>query len=194
MKTKNILLPLLFLWILLILGACGATKNTTKTVDQQESKKHHVFPKDWKGVWKGRLYIYKATGLVSEIDMQLRILPTAIDTVWTWNIIYGEITDDNRPYELIPIQSQQGHYIIDEKNGILLDVYFQNETLYSRFEVADNDIFITYTLLEDELIFRVVSGSKKPIRSTGGDASKEIPLVLAYPISTTQEARLKLEK
>ena len=66
------------------------------------------FPKSWEGKWSGTLGIFRDTGKVQELPMELHILPidSASNPSWTWTIIYGEDkAKGKRPYELITLDA-----------------------------------------------------------------------------------------
>jgi hypothetical protein len=56
--------------------------------------------------------------------MELRIHPADSINTWTWQIIYGSESEDNRPYNLIKKDTSGIHWVIDEKDGIILDQYW----------------------------------------------------------------------
>ena len=91
------------------------------------------FPQSWIGNWKGELQWYK-TGKAEpqKVNMELRIHPTDITETFTWQIIYGSASEDNRPYTLIAKDTTKTHWVIDENNGIVLDQYWVgNKFLWS---------------------------------------------------------------
>jgi hypothetical protein len=60
------------------------------------------FPESWTGNWKGELTWYKTgNNEPQQVSMELRIQPTDISGKFTWQIIYGSATIDNRPYILV---------------------------------------------------------------------------------------------
>ena len=147
------------------------------------------FPKDWLGEWEGNLEVFNAKGKSMELYMGLNILPIENDR-YTWTIIYGEGEKrQERKYELMPKDTAKGHYLIDEKNSIILDDFLLGNTLYSRFEVMGNLLLISYRLESETLNFEVVSGNLEPINTTGGQDS--IPIVNSYNIFVMQQAILK---
>jgi hypothetical protein len=91
------------------------------------------FPGSWAGNWKGELNWYKTgTAEPKKVNMELRIraihTPGSADT-WTWQIIYGSETEDNRPYKLVQKDTTGIHWVIDEDNGIVLDQYWVGNKL-----------------------------------------------------------------
>ena len=79
------------------------------------SAQKNSFPGSWIGNWKGELQWYK-TGKPDpqKVNMELRIMPGDSIGQYTWQIIYGSITEDNRPYILKAKDAANGHWVIDE--------------------------------------------------------------------------------
>jgi len=181
---KIIKLSTIFSFILLV--SCQISKKTTDKIVIEK------FPEAWIGEWEGQLEIFRGQKKVQEIYMGLNILP--IDsTTYTWTIIYGDGEKrQERKYEIKPKNKEAGHYIIDEKNSILLDDYLIGNTLYSRFEVQKSLLLISYEKMGERIIFEVISGKLDNPTLTGGQDS--IPNVNSYPISIGQKAILKRKK
>ena len=151
-----------------------------------------VFPRDFVGNWKGILEWAPITKPVQTVNMELRIQPVK-DSVnqFTWNLVYGSVTADNRPYILMPADSAKGHWVIDEKNGIILDQYYVKGRLVGAFSVQQSTIVSTYTLIdENTMTVEFVTYSSKPIATTGkGDSTS--PSVDSYEIKSIQKAVLR---
>lgn len=153
------------------------------------------FPQDWEGIWAGQLEVYKDTGLVNTLPMELHILPIDSNTVpsWTWTIIYGADKEaGRRSYELIRLQADRGHYLIDEKNSIKMEAYYLGGAFYQWFEVGENRLLTTTKKIDNTIVWEIVFGSIQPVSTTGDSLFKgeEIPPVLSYPVSGLQKAVL----
>jgi hypothetical protein len=150
------------------------------------------FPQSFVGNWKGTLEWYKAGDKEPQkITMELRVQPAA-DTAgqYTWNIIYGSVTADNRPYILKPVDTAKGHWIIDEVNGILLDQYWIGGKFHGAFTVENNTIVNNYWIENGNLYVEFVSYPAKPLATTG-KGSEDSPFVNSYNIKAWQKAVLK---
>jgi hypothetical protein len=156
------------------------------------------FPDDWLGVWKGKLKIYSPKGLAQEVDMKIENLPTDTIDVYQWALIYGEDeVKGRRNYFLKVIDREKGHYVVDEKNGILIDAFLFNNKLISNFEVMNNQLTSIYDLTDDTMIFEIYVNKTTPISTTGNIESEngeKIPEVKSYPISGYQKAILCKQK
>lgn len=150
-----------------------------------------VFPRDWTGNWKGELQWFKTGNPVPQhVQMELRIQPADSTNKYTWNLIYGAATEDNRPYFLLPKDSSGIHWVIDEKNGIVLDEYWIGNKLCGMFTVMNATIISKYWLEGEELIMEMLTIGAKPLVTTG-NGSKDSPLVYSYRVNGYQLARLR---
>lgn len=151
------------------------------------------FPQSWAGDWKGDLYWYK-TGSVEpkKVNMELRIhaIPGR-DSLnsWTWQIIYGAETEDNRPYKLVQKDTAGIHWAIDENNGIVLDQYWVGGKFSGAFTVQNSTIINSYWMEENKLVVEFYSLSAKPI-SNSGNGTEDSPKVDSYKMGSYQKAIL----
>jgi hypothetical protein len=148
------------------------------------------FPQSWIGNWKGELLWY--TGAAKEpkkINMELRIQPSDSAHKFSWQLIYGSATEDNRPYTLIAKDTAKGHWVIDENNGIVIDQFLIANKFCGAFTVQTSTIVNNYWLEDGKSYVEFYSISAKPINTTGkGD--KEIPFVDSYHVKSYQKAVL----
>jgi hypothetical protein len=152
------------------------------------------FPHDWAGRWRGTLQIHGVAGVVQSVPMRVEIVPTADSARWQFALIYGD--DDakgRRAYELVVQDAAKGQYVIDEKNGILLDARYLDGRLLSAFSVGGTRLISSYEKRGDELTFEIISGKDAPSRSSGGtrQGTEEVPPVQSFPIGTWHRAVLK---
>ena len=148
------------------------------------------FPDDFTGNWKGELAWFPVGKPAQRVPMQLLIQPSA-DTAghFTWHIIYNDQSKDSRPYQLKPVDTLTGHWLIDERNGILLDQYWVGNRFSGAFSVSNATIVNTYYIEDDKMIVEFISYPLKSVR-TSGKGNKEIPFVESYAVKSFQRAVL----
>ena len=147
----------------------------------------------WLGVWKGELNIENSpTGVRNVIPMELHISKSDSAGIWNWRIIYKDSTQDDRKYLLKIVDEKAGKYVIDEKDGIVLEANLFGNKLISRFEVMNSLLEITYTLDGDRIHFEVSSSKLKPTSVTQSQA--EQVEVKSYEIISYQTAILYKQK
>lgn len=150
-----------------------------------------TFPKSFVGNWSGTLDWYVAGKKdPKKVAMRLLIHPTDTANVYTWRLQYGEAGEDNRPYLLKPVDTLNGHWRVDERNGILLDHYWLGNRLSVAFTVMSSTIFNTYRLEGDSLLVEFHSLTAKPV-TTSGLGTVESPHVASYGAKFYQRAVLK---
>jgi hypothetical protein len=125
--------------------------------------------------------------------MQLIVQPTDTANVYSWQIIYGEKGQDNRPYLLKPVDTAKGHWQIDERNGIVIDQYFTGNRFTSAFTVQSTTIVDSYWREGKTLVAEFYSLTAKPVATTGG-GTEESPRVDSYAIKGYQKAVLLFRK
>lgn len=146
------------------------------------------FPSAWEGNWKGELLWYAGAGKEpKKVNMELRVHKT--DTAWSWQMIYGSAAEDNRPYTLFALDTAQGHWAINEENGIILDQFLVAGRLSGAFTVGNTTILNTYELRGDSLVVEFNSFQAKPL-TTSGKGTEDSPTVDSYKVRSYQRAVL----
>lgn len=152
---------------------------------------HIQISTDWLGVWKGNMSLVYSNGKSQNIAYQIHISKSDTSQRWFWTIVYGEGKDkQERKYELLAVNSNLGKYAIDEKNSIILDAFFADNTLACHFLVEKNRIMTFYRLENAQLYFENWMVKDENPNKTGKGA-KDIPEVLSFPFKVMQRAVLK---
>ncbi len=143
------------------------------------------FPESWVGNWKGELHIVGVAGSQT-VPMALDIQPKGPDR-YTWEIRYGN--QPARPYELVPVRPEAGHWVIDENNGILIDSFHLGDEFVSQFEINQVRISTRHKLDGEVLKVELDSFTRAPLRRSGSQPN----LVDAFAGQTIQRAELRRE-
>jgi hypothetical protein len=151
-----------------------------------------ALPAEWHGRWTGTLKITPVSGAPQETVMEMVIEPLKDSKNYRWKIVYGDGKKAPvRDYELAP-QEKANHFVIDEKNGLLIDAWLVGKTMHSQFQVGDSMIPVRYELKSDTLLFSLAVYGAKDARTTKlmkGDTE-----VKAYRLMTVQSAELRKAK
>jgi hypothetical protein len=153
-----------------------------------------TFPNEWLGYWVGDLHIFNEQGLKQTLPMALENSITDVSGQYTWAIIYGaDSIAGRRDYMLNEVDKSKGHYIVDEKNGILLDAFLIDNELISVFEVLGNSLTSTYKREGDNLIFEIMMFKSDHTSITGDTiiGMDTIPPVKSFKPVVRQKAVLK---
>ena len=149
------------------------------------------FPHSFLGSWEGTLYWYQTgKALPEKVKMQLIIKPADSANTFTWQIIYGDKGQDNRPYVLKAVDTTKGHWQIDERNGIILDQCFLGNRFTGAFTVQTSTIVNSYWREGNNLIAEFYSITAKPVAITG-EGTGDSPKVDSYATKSYQKAVMK---
>lgn len=92
----------------------------------------------WYGSWGGEARLLGPASDGRPFAMELHVQPISDRDAVTWTIVYGEgVGRQVRAYELVASPKQPGRFVMDEKNGILIDCQLIGDVLYSQFQVAE---------------------------------------------------------
>ena len=147
------------------------------------------FPASFVGNWKGTLTWNRPGKQPQEFTMRLNIQPVDSGR-YTWQIVYGDNQQDNRPYLLQPVDTAKGHWQVDERNSIVLDSYVIDNVFSSVFSVSGSTIVSKYELTDKGLLVSFTTFATKPVTITGG-TSAEVPAVDSYKVLGLQQGLLK---
>jgi len=148
------------------------------SVRSEEPAAKPSLPAEWHGRWSGPLRIIGGKGAAPNTTMRLTIEPIDKDRL-TWTIIYGE--GDKVPvrrYEFIAGDKGPNHFVIDEKNGSLIDLRLLDGSLRGMFRVKGDDgknatmIFTTYRLSGANLVVEMTVFPESAKRATEIESAK----------------------
>jgi hypothetical protein len=160
----------------------------TKTV--QGGSSNNSFPQNWQGKWSGTMLNRSVKGQSQNVPMTLRIQPISNNPLrYTWQITYGAGAKKVvRNYELVAKDRGAGHFVIDEKDGTLIDAWWVGETLYSQFRVGNRLLNLQYERQSDRLRYKLVT--YQPLNSAPDEGSQQKVPFESYQIGAVQSAEL----
>jgi hypothetical protein len=155
------------------------------------------FPNEWLGSYEGIMYIeYPSERDSTKIEFEL--LETDKPNVWKYKVSYinekwGMIVKD---YQLLwnDTLSSKNHFILDEKNGLLIDEIFLNNSFYAHFEVGANHFQSVLQRKNNDLYYEIrCSTPQKGLKTqtTDKDEKGEFYNVHSFVTYTIQYAVLK---
>jgi hypothetical protein len=150
------------------------------------------FPEDFLGEWKGTLLIHGAKGIQDSVSVKIIWSGTENQDSFSYTIQYeknGNI--DKRPYSLIRNKENPQKYVVDEHNGIYLDMQLLANKAISIFMVDGTEISYVFTLHQEEVVLEVMS--YRYSKEEPATEPKDLPDVKSAQIFNYQFARLKLQ-
>jgi hypothetical protein len=101
--------------------------------------------KAFEGRWSGPCKLKPAFNGTDGFPMTLEVTASSTGARWkTVNIAAGNLPEQIRDYELKAVDAVSGHYVMDEKNGLLLDTFLSEKSLRSNFLI--NGLLVTSTV------------------------------------------------
>ncbi|MFA5011282.1 MAG: hypothetical protein WC644_04940 [Ignavibacteria bacterium] len=144
---------------------------------------------EWLGNWTGKLLIITA-GKSSEVNMYLSISKTDTPNKYSWKTAYGEGASKlEKNYFMIAEDIENGKWILDEDNTILIDFFFGDNQFNSYFETQNILLSSRYELKNSKIYSEVLSAQKSKSNITGSGENE----VISYPVYVIQKAELTRE-
>ncbi|MGF1580486.1 MAG: hypothetical protein ACFCD0_14080 [Gemmataceae bacterium] len=169
-----------FIAIALLFGLLDSDLSKADELTQQTSP----LPVEWHGYWTGKMTITKANGERENVLITLKIEPIENTKKATWALTYNNNGIKSvRDYTIIPIANKPGHYVIDEGNGIHLNVRLVGGVLYSQFVVGKSFLTARYELRERKLQLEIIAATRSP-------KQKRNQMVQTYQVDVLQTATL----
>jgi hypothetical protein len=147
------------------------------------------FPADFIGNWKGSIEWRVAGKPTKNIPTQLKIQPADTAGQYTWTILYGDDHIDYRPYLLKPVDTAKGYWVVDERDGIVLDSYVHGKSIHGAFTLGESTLVDNYKV-EDGKLYIEFFTFRLNEKKTSGRGTPETPFVDSYPITAYQSGVL----
>lgn len=145
----------------------------------------------WQGNWKGdcKLVNLSQAGAATTffgMGLLVKALPTNPPS-YKWHISYKTNNHNEaevRPYEM-RVTADNNHLVLDEKNGILLDVFYRasEESLVSSFTV-DGTYLMSEEKLDGQKMLVKIYSFRKPVLTSSS------PHIQSFASSTLQDCVL----
>ncbi len=149
-------------------------------------------PEDWIGTWKGACRLTPPQEGVETFPMSLTIARTARPDTLRWMLVYETGRRDVRNYELVARDAAAGLYVIDEKNGLLLDAAYADGVLYAPFTIGAALITATYWVGPEGVMYaNMPSFGNEPSRET---CLSERPETCARSFALTGAQHCRMER
>lgn len=149
---------------------------------------------EWAGFWQGHCTLSPAYQGVSRLEASLTVEPGASGR-YAWRLVYeanGPMARSVRNYELVPVDAARGHYVLDEKNGLLLDAFLAARALHFYFAIGGTRIPALYVMQDvlltgREIVASLPAFAQSPVRnSCAGSQCAD-----SYRLNATQICRLQ---
>lgn len=131
---------------------------------------------DWIGNYSGDLILGFANRPNDTIPVKFELQEIEKDSAWTYRMhydskVYGKMTKD---YVIRAKQiGETKHYLLDELNGIVMEMTMMNNCLYGMYEVSDNIFVSTIRSTENKLQIELICAPAKSALITSAEVSED---------------------
>lgn len=191
--------------IILLLFSCQATVPNNETNAETSIDSAAIdtipytapkFPEDWVGLYKGDLQWFAGkNSILVPISIEIKAIDS-LENTYLWRSTYDSTERFPmvvKDYILVhPDTLPEGHFLIDEKNGIYLDMILIDNSFYSCFEVNKTLLLSIDRLNADGSIYHeIISSHLSGARESGATSDDSYFGVKSYSRVGTQKAILK---
>lgn len=160
---------------------------TPLTAQNDDESKNCKYFLPYTGTWSGNLNIELPSGKQT-IPCELKIVYDSLQKSYEWHTIYYTGSSEiEKKYFLKCHEPENGHFLIDENNDIILDAYLKENKLISFYEVLGMYYHTEYEFEKDKIVFQISYFPANSYTTTGGTSS-EIPSVNSFSLSGLQRA------
>ncbi len=122
------------------------------------------FPEDYTGNYTGKMIISSLQSQRDTVEVDFTFKELIPDSSWTYTMVfrssrYGDITKDYLLKKTITGQSM--HFLLDEQNGIVMEMTYLNECLYGMYEVQGQFYISTLRIQENALLYDLMIAPKQ---------------------------------
>ncbi len=136
---------------------------------------HAQFPETWIGKYSGTMYLNSLNTPKDSVVVTLEIVELIKDSAWTYTMGYksekfGDILKD---YKILKVTNENStDYLMDENNGIFLEMTFFDNTFYEYFEV-ENMLYSTRLSKSSNFIEFEIIGAQNEATKTSLSVPQE---------------------
>lgn len=155
-----------------------------------------AFPDDWLGTYQGELYLLHAENRQTDtVQMVFEFLRTGQAWCWEYRMVYDspKYGKQVKDYQLIKPDSLPANmFLLDEKDGIYIQMVYLDNAFYSHFSVAGQRITSILRKEQSFMVYEIIVSNEKQGMSSQNtrDDSKGLFVVSSYPPFVVQRAIL----
>lgn len=118
---------------------------------------------DWEGTYEGEMIIGSTIRQNDTAKVTFELIPLEVNSTWTYRMTYvnkkyGTIVKD---YQLTRVEESKVDFLLDERDGIVIEMSLMNDCFYSVFEVLGGFYSTSLRRSGESLQFDLFSSNKK---------------------------------
>lgn len=149
----------------------------------------------WEGTYEGDMVVGFDDRGNDSVYVLFQLLPIEKDSSWTYRMTYvsdeyGQIVKD---YIIRRVGNSTVNFLLDEKDGIVIEMSLMNNCFYDMFEVMDQLYATTLRKIDDELQFDLFTSTKAngTLTKSEADENGDVYEVTSYKPTLHQTVVLK---
>jgi hypothetical protein len=124
----------------------------------------------WIGNYSGNLVLGFSGGANDTIPVKFEFQEIEKDSSWTYRMHYSSSKYGTMTKDYVIRAKKKGefkHFLLDELNGIVMELTLMNNCFYGMYEVTENAYVSTIRKMGDDLFIELISSSlKNPMVTT----------------------------
>ncbi len=145
------------------------------------------FPDDFLGNWAGKMEWSKAgEQKATDVPMRFSLTRTPNPKEFEYLIVYGEKSQDTRPYLLREVDAAKGKWEVDERNGAVLSEQWVANSLNSVFKVGKVTLYGSLQRVGKNLVWQITTYGEPSAPDAAG--------VVCQPVLSVQRAVLSRQR
>jgi len=129
----------------------------------------------WEGDYEGRMVLGYATGYTDSLDVTFEFKSIEKDSSWAYKFVFksekfGEVV---KGYEIQRDRNSTTNFVLDEKDGTVVELTWMNGCFYDMYSVMDNFFMSTLCKFGSDLRFDLFMSSAKPSSVTVSEEDEE---------------------
>jgi hypothetical protein len=122
-------------------------------------------PDEWLGSYEGVMEIYNNNGLQQKIGVNFDLQIMDRPNYWTYNMTYINLKDgevmSTKAYKIFYAEETKKLWL-DEGDSLLIEMTHLGNCFYDHFELSDMFFNSALCKQDDNLLFEITGGQKKP--------------------------------
>lgn len=149
----------------------------------------------WEGTYEGDMVVGFDDRGNDSVYVLFQLLPIEKDSSWSYRMTYvsGEYGQIVKDYIIRRVGNSTVDFLLDEKDGIVIEMSLMNNCFYDMFEVMDQLYATTLRKIDDEIQFDLFTSTKAngTLTKSEADENGDVYEVTSYKPNLHQTVVLK---
>lgn len=155
------------------------------------------FPADYTGTYLGPMSVSSLDGRTDTLEVRFELHALIPDSSWTWHMTYESDRYGTIVKDYLLKTAHKGQYrdfILDEQNGVQMEMTWLNDCLYGMYEVDATNYIVTLRTFNQDLLFDLFTAPTNHPLITGTTSEGREVQVKSYKPTSQQTVHLWREE